>query len=339
MSYDAKTVGEIAARPPVFVVGCPRSGTTLLQVMLDTHPGLSIAHEGDFVTDVAFDPRFGEWSLDESLERSLALERFQGLELDANDARKLVAELAPGSYAEVARILFAARAAKHHKARWGNKSPHQLFHLDRLAGLFPDAQFVHIIRDGRECAVSWASMRPERSVATVYAGALLWRHAVRAGAAAGRRLGTGRYFEIHLEQLVAEPRATLASVCDFLEVDFSEQMIDYRATARSKVPKSHQQFHPAIDQPLTAGLRDWRSGLTAREQRSLEVLLRQQLEALDYGVAPPARLAPGDWAGAASAFVLGSASEAWANRHGLRRELLRRQAALASSVRRRRVGA
>src|SRR6202021_77236 len=100
----------------------------------------------------------------------------------------------PRSVPELLRLVVAARAVATGKQRWGNKTPKQVFYLPALARLFPDALFVHVVRDGRQVTISRSTLEGGHS--SLLLNALLWREAVRAGHSAGERLGSARYFEL-----------------------------------------------------------------------------------------------------------------------------------------------
>src|SRR4051812_8879868 len=116
-----------------FVVGCSRSGTTLVRAMLDAHPLVAVPPESHFA--LAPDVR--------GLRRALSRERWFALwEIEAPDLRGL-------DVADAVRALFAAYAERQGKPRYADKTPHYVSHLPLFAERFPEARFVHVIRDGR----------------------------------------------------------------------------------------------------------------------------------------------------------------------------------------------
>ena len=125
------------ADSPIFIIGCGRSGTTLLRMMLDSHPRISAGEETKFLTDLQ--PIVGEhWSLLSAygFSREWWLDRIRAFYGDFQ----------------------AEYLAKRGKQRWAEKTPGYTFHLDFIAELFPDAQYVHVIRDGRDVALSWEKL-------------------------------------------------------------------------------------------------------------------------------------------------------------------------------------
>lgn len=269
------------------MVGFPRSGTTLLRVMLDRHPRLAVPPESHFVV---FAPR---WLLSRSpalaIRHVLAHPRFRAWGLDPGHVRCLVTEARPRTYNEVVRAVFAAYAASQDKPRWGDKTPLYVKHMGTLAREFPDARFVHVIRDGREAAASVAEQ--DWGEPSAVAAAYGWRRAVGAGRRAGARLGPDRYLEVRLEDLVARPEATLQRVCRFLDEPYAPEMLEYhRDTARREPWASPTSMHRHVLRPPTPGLRDWRVGQSPTQQRAVEAACRRRLAELGYP-APPASLA------------------------------------------------
>jgi hypothetical protein len=141
---------------PVFIVGCERSGTTLVRLMLDSHPAFAIPDESHFIVEL-HRRRRSRQAPAQTVERALAHPRFERWGLDPALVRRRIARDPPRSFASAMRVLFAAYAAVQGKPRWGDKSPPYTAHIPLLARLFPQARFVHVIRDGREVAASLAS--------------------------------------------------------------------------------------------------------------------------------------------------------------------------------------
>ena len=127
---------------------------------------------------------------------------------------------------EAIAAVFAAYAAQRGKPRWGDKTPLYMQHLDLLDRLFPDARFVHPIRDGRDAALSFLAVPPglmtegwghPRDAAGF---ACQWAIEVRAARRLGARVGADRYLEVRYEELVADPDTVLRAVCAFAELEF-----------------------------------------------------------------------------------------------------------------------
>ena len=170
------------------------------------------------------------------------------------------------------------------KPRWGDKTPGYVEHLPHLAALFPTATFVHLIRDGRDVATSLAEW--PWGPASPVAGAFWWRRKVRAGRRAGARLGPGRYLELRLEDLIQDPESELRRLCTFIGEEFEPAMLEYQGSAAEWMRRPQETLmaftHPHLTKPPTAGLRDWRRGLTDGHQQAIEAACAPLLRELGY---------------------------------------------------------
>ncbi|QKG22278.1 sulfotransferase family protein [Actinomadura verrucosospora] len=239
---------------PVFVLGCPRSGTTLLQQMLHSHRRLAVPSETRFV-HVAYARRlrFGDLRAEPN-RRALAewITAGDGTKFDALglDAAAVVDDIAAGppTLGSALAAVFRRYAREHGKARWGDKRPSYFRKVPMLLRLFPDAQFVHLVRDGRDAVSSLARMPWYDG--DVHSAALTWREAVDTGSRLARRLGPDRYYEMRYEDLVADPERSLFMLCGFLEEEYDEAMAEPHHHARRTVPAErrwHLRTHEAVN--------------------------------------------------------------------------------------------
>ena len=259
---------------PFFIIGCPRSGTTVVRVILDGHSRLSIPPESHFVVGLG-----GRLRGTVTVDDILAHPEVRGWAMDEVRVRGEIERRRPADYAELVRAVFESYAAAHGKPPWGDKTPGYVSHTRRLLRLFSDAQLVHVIRDGRDVAASLREQAwgPRRAAV----GAYWWRRKVAAGRRAGSRLGPDQYLELRLEDLIAHPEAQTRRLCAFLGESFEAPMLDFPSRATEMFDADDAVTHH-VRKPLTAGLRDWRDGLGPREQRAVEALCHRQLGRLTY---------------------------------------------------------
>ncbi|MGH8869665.1 MAG: sulfotransferase family protein [Actinomycetes bacterium] len=273
---------------PIFVVGCPRSGTTLLQVMLHAHPRIAIPPETRFVVHAYRErQRFGDLTV-ESNRRELArwlTERREGkfrvLKLDADEVADQIMA-GPPTLGSAVGIVLRAYANRFGKPRWGDKRPGYWQDVDVLLRLFPDAQIVHIVRDGRACVASlkrmaWWNTGVDGGVAT-------WLMAQERVRKDTRHLSEGSYHELHYEHLVNDPEAELRRLCGFLGERFDEEMLKTTDVARYAVPKKKTRAHHvrltgAVD---TAAVESWREGLEPHEIGLMEWVAGRRLRSCGY---------------------------------------------------------
>lgn len=284
----------MGAQRPIFVLGCPRSGTTLLQLMLHAHHRIAIPPETRFVlTSYRSRNDFGdlrEESSRRALARSIVGERrtlFYDLGLDA---REITDEIVAGppTLGSALGAVFRAYARRFGKPRWGDKRPGYYEYIPALLRLFPDAQIVHLIRDGRDCVASL--MRMPWFQQDIYGAVCTWLEAIDSGRRAARRLPADSYVELRYEQLVADPPGRLAELCDFLGEDYDPAMAEPHKIADVAIPE-RKTWHAENRSRVTAARSgSWRERLEPWEVSLCETAMGSRLRSLGYELsgAPPA---------------------------------------------------
>lgn len=279
--------------PMVFIVGTGRCGSTLLRLMLDSHPELAIPEEALFLPQLITAAQQGT-SLDE-LAQILATHRDwskYGL-----DAHVLLEDARRSGDAPLAALLlsfYRAYAGRFGKRRYGDKTIAAAYYIPALREVFPDARFVHLIRDGRDVALSmrglWWTFDSIAAAAAHWAVTIL---TVRADAP-----GPDQYLELRYEDLVCEPEAVLRRVCAFLDLPWHQGMLDYpeRAAARLEevpdgiawdggvIPSERVRLAHlmTLQAPTGSRIGAWRGKLDAKEVRSFELLAGSLLAELGY---------------------------------------------------------
>jgi hypothetical protein len=301
--------------PAPFVVGVGRSGTTLLRMMLDAHPELAVPPETHFVPDVIYageklrmsperlckvvvhdrHRRWGDFGLAEEdyLERLRAIPR-----LNASDALRAFYE------------LYAERVGK---PRWGDKTPDYVKKVRRISRILPEARFVHVIRDGRDVALSHnkrIARRGEQGRPPVPAGEMArrWRKRIeKARYDARDSRAVGHYIEVRYEDIVTETEPTVRRICEFLELRYDPVMLDYHQRAEERLQemardlpagqgRPHRpgeerlQAHALLKEPPQAErVEVWREEMSAADVAEFELIAGELLAELDYETASSAR--------------------------------------------------
>ena len=269
--------------PPLLVLGVSRSGTTLLRVILDRSPGVAIPDESFFVPLLA--RRHGSTvDADRFLDDVARIPTIRAWGVRADDVASRVRSGMPTGDAIAA--IFAAYADHAGKPRWGAKTPMYMRHLTLLERLFPAAQYVHLVRDGRDAALSFLEM-PEGTFTRTWAHptspaefACLWRKEVGDARSLGRRVGQRRYLEVRYEELVADPDGIVSAICAFAEIPFAQGMLAY-PEAVDVSDKPHQQ---RLLRPPTTGVRSWRDDMSADDVTAFEEVAGDLLAELGYEV-------------------------------------------------------
>jgi hypothetical protein len=283
----------MGADRPIFVLGCPRSGTTLLQLMLHAHPRIAIPPETRFVL-TTYEARntFGDLR-DESRRQALASSivdqrqtLFYDLGLAADEIRAEIVA-GPPTLGSAIGTVFRAYARRFDKPRWGDKRPGYYQYIPALLRMFPDAQIVNLIRDGRDCVASLMSM--PWFTQDFYAAICTWIEAIDSGRQAARRLPAGVYFELQYEQLVADPAAHLAGLCEFLGEDYDDAMAQPHRIAASTIPE-RKTWHADTQRTVAASpAGTWRDRLEPWQISVCEAAMGSRLRSLGYELSGAAR--------------------------------------------------
>jgi len=276
--------GESAVNPYVFIVGCPRSGTTLLQRLVNAHSQIAITPETHWIPRF-FEGRKGLTSEGMVTPKLIALlleqPRFTRLGVSREAFLAMIAGGRPPSYSSLVTAIFDLYGKAQGKVLVGDKTPGYVRRMHTLHGLWPEARFVHLIRDGRDVYLSTKHRplhRPKTGVFDTWAeepgltAAFWWELNVRAGRKAGSSLGPGLYYEMRYESLVARPREECEALCAFLGVRYDDAMLGFHETQKDKKAR----------RPVTPGLRDWRTQMRAEDLERFEAAAGELLDELQY---------------------------------------------------------
>lgn len=275
------------------IVGVGRSGTTLLRLMLDSHPELAMPPETGFLPEIQH--RQHELDADGLADLLVGARTWADFHLDADVLRAELRRLRPFSATAGTRCFYRLYAQRFDKPRWGDKTPVYGRHMLEIQELLREASFIHLIRDGRDVAVSLRPLwfAPSQDAATLAAH---WRD----GVAVARRDGARcrRYLEVRYEDLIAHAPAALRRICDFLALPFAAEMLSYPQRAAARIGEVEDQRqpgfvvtreqrlrqHPFVGSPPRADrIGRWRGEMSAGDVRAFEEVAGELLESLGYG--------------------------------------------------------
>jgi hypothetical protein len=276
------------SKAPVFVLGCGRSGTTLLYHMLLSSGNFAVYRTESNVINL-LEPRFGNLSVGRNQRRLLKawyesrLYTLSGLEKESLEGR-VRAECRNGG--DFLRIIMEEMAHKQGVARWADTTPEHLLHLHRIKATIPTALVIHIIRDGRDVALStdklgYIHALPWDRKPSVMVCGLYWQWIVNKGRKDGRALG-GDYTEVRFEDLVNRPRETLARLGSFIEHDLDYDQIQRVGIGSVSAPNSSFENRSAEGFSPTGR---WKSGFSKQNLQIFEGLVGATLEELGYELA------------------------------------------------------
>jgi Sulfotransferase family len=278
MDPQREVTARTEAGPPFFIVGSARSGTTLLRLMLNAHPDIAVPPESRFVVELY---KGSDTVMTSELLVALAgHKRFQAWDLPIEAVREELGPTPSTEYADAMRAAYRAYARVHGKVRWGDKTPRYVEHLPFLAKLFPDARFIHLVRDGRNVALSYADV--PFGPKTIAKAARLWAERVASGVANGRDLGARRYMEIRYEDMVEDAKGQARQVCDFLELPFDPGMLEYTERARDAILPRAGQYNPHVVERPRPHVRTWERDMPDSHVEIFEAVAGPVLDRLGY---------------------------------------------------------
>jgi hypothetical protein len=289
-------------RPMPFIVGSPRSGTTLLRFMLDSHPELAIPPETGFL---GFRPKFwwrGDKLREEFFQALIGHPRptpaWPDFEIPEEAFREALLEINPFTIPEGYRAFYRLYSARFNKSRWGDKTPLYCLELNAIRRALPEARFIHLIRDGRDAALSlrrmWFSPGWEIETQAAY-----WRKCVLAAREAG--LERPDYLEVRYEDLILKTRETLERICAHVCLDYDDAMLSYytRAPARLREHKGRslpdgttlrtqeqrlRQQERTTRPPDPACVFAWKREMSTEEREGFQLVAGDLLKDLGYEV-------------------------------------------------------
>jgi hypothetical protein len=275
--------------PFVFLLGCPRSGTTLLRRLVNAHPEIAIVPEIRWLADRY---KYREGLTEDGrltpafLGRLRNFGRFSPIPLEPRELADLVESRMSISYADFMSALFDVYGRKQGKVLVGQKNADHAVPMDipTLHELWPQAKFIHLIRDGRDVCLSLLHWRIREKVGRLFStwvddpvatAAVWWEWQVRLAVECGDQIGPSLYMEVRYEDLVSRSAEVCARLCEFMGVKFDEAMLRFHENPPRQNPKQ-----PWL--PPTPGRRDWRSQMSSEDQARFEAVAGGLLDELGY---------------------------------------------------------
>jgi hypothetical protein len=287
-----------AGPPAPFIVGVGRSGTTLLRLMLDSHPELAIGPETGFAPEVVRACRKHRASPEELVDLIRAQRSWGDFDLDEAELERRFAAADRLDAGAALRALYGLYAEGQGKPRWGDKTPAYVKRMPMIAGALPEARFIHVIRDGRDVAISRARRADEPATPERAAGT--WKKRIlRAREQAGR---LDHYLEVRYEDLVTDTEATLRRVAELVELPWDEAMLAYHERAEERLAEISRDL-PAVgskgersgseraaahalakEPPKPERIAAWRRQMSRADRASYEAIAGDLLAVLGYEV-------------------------------------------------------
>jgi sulfotransferase family protein len=268
---------------PFFIIGAQRSGTTMLRLMLNSHPKLAVPFESGFIPQYYLKHvEYGDLKIKENAEKLLEAISENSFvkrgKLIQNPHAILSNPIA--SYRDLVNAIFLEYAKRNGKERWGDKTPSYATELDILWHMFPGCRFVHLIRDGRDVAVSLG--RLEWGSGHIPTVAEDWRWITTLAHKIGSVLGE-HYLEVRYEDLVLYTEETLRSICAFLKEPFHEDMLTFHVTAEREMPSESMKWHQtSVQAPDESKVFMWKQRMSLSDRIIFEQIAGSTLDLFGY---------------------------------------------------------
>lgn len=291
-----------ARRAPFpFVVGMNRSGTTLLRMMLDAHPDLTIPPETHFVPALIKACKQDGATPESALEAMKSAREWGDFEISDEEMLgrlRALPSLRPGP---AVRAFYEIYAERQGKPRYGEKTPTYVERMKLIQRALPEAHFVHVIRDGRDVALSVL----DRTVRELTAGDIARRWRKKVLQARDDAPALEHYMEIRYEDLILETEPTLQRVCDFCRLDWRDDLLRYHERSADRLQEMARALpgggrsqeltverrlatHAMTTKPPSADrVQRWRKQMSEQQRLDFEERAGDLLADLGYPVGEP----------------------------------------------------
>ena len=238
-------------KPVPFIVGVGRSGTTMLRLMLDSHPDLAIPPETHFVPDVIDAINDGAGP-DKVVEVMQSVRQWGDLHMEPDDVRARLEAVSDWNAGNALRAFYAIYGERQSKPRVGEKTPAYVRKMRLIEKAMPEARFIHVIRDGRDVALSrWKRTLGDKEPAPATQVAEGWQRRIRRAQRQGAKLN--HYHELRYEDLVTDTEPNLRRIAEFLELDWDPVMMRYYEGAAERMAEMARDLPPTDGKPTRPG--------------------------------------------------------------------------------------
>jgi hypothetical protein len=275
-----KSLNELDGLPLFFIIGRGRSGSTLLRSMLDAHPSVMIPLESRFIQFLYYNfPAKGPWTSKTALQALDALESgFEPLNLQRDSLLEEIERLRSGlNLSRFCKLIYLHTRSEYEKEKiriLGDKNPRYSFFIPQLHKLFPEAKFIHLVRDYRDNIVAvQRAGKLIRESGNPYFALGRWRLYNRQ-VLKYQEKNPDSFQRVHFEELIRNPKLVMQKLCRFLDVDYYPGMLDYhKQLGRNFEEQSFSQLHKSLRTPFDPSkIGEWKGLLPGRTALRCEVL-------------------------------------------------------------------
>lgn len=230
--------------PPFFILSNPRSGSSMLRIICESHSKLCVPPESGFME--WWYPKYGEWQVEDSKNKNMvndfvadlmSSKKIETWHLDATVLAGLIQSEVPRNYAALISLVYITFAKMKGKQLnyWGDKNNYYIHKTELLHRLYPNAKYIHLVRDGRDVATSYMALKNIKTTSP-YAPKLNseikeianeWNQNNRDLLDFFTKIESGRVLRIRFEDMLENLEDTCKNLCAFLNIPFETRMLHY----------------------------------------------------------------------------------------------------------------
>jgi hypothetical protein len=284
---------------PFFILGNPRSGTTLVRLMFDANPLITVPPECGFA--VWFFNKYKIWkelenakNISDFIKDLKTAKKIDTWNLNFKKLNEQLLQSNPKSYSELINNIYIYYALNQNKTieLWGDKNNFYINHIKEITSIFPEARFIHLVRDGRDVACSYKELG-NKNIISNFAPKLPtdikdianeWK---TNNEVILRDLfqysNEELYLTVKYEDLILENEPLLRNLCNFLDINFHENMLEHYNYSKSYEPNEYMQWKTNTDKPLLKNrINRYKKELTEHEIEDFTKLAGSTLKRFDY---------------------------------------------------------
>ncbi len=275
---------------PFFIFGAPRSGTSLLSRMLNQHSRLAVPFESQlFRYWTPLLPLYGDLrepgrceALVDDILACPVIRKFSPVP----QRRAVLATLPSRDFGGVVAGVLGAFAKSQGKTRWGEKSPYHAYHWNEIRSCFPRARVLHIVRDGRDTALSF--LRARQGPKTIFAAAQIWRRYLEQMQQIREHSEPAGFLELHYCELLDRPEKVLGEVFRFLGESYESDALEFHldATPYETDAINAENLHRPL---MSQNQQKWRREMSPRALEIFEAVAGETLQRHGYELSCPQR--------------------------------------------------
>ena len=285
---------------PIFIVGCPRSGTTILAKILNNHSQIASATEIHFFNHLTKLKKYNWQNIDDNFLKTLfketRIEDFCSLlKVDFEEFKAQFESITitnslaieEQNQKRIFDTLMLLLLKRNNKEVCCEKTPQHLLSVAKILSLYPDAKIIHLVRYGRDTVNSLVKMpwRPEG----LLNNSRFWKQYAKTGMQLSERYtqSSNNFHSLKYEDLLLNPQESIKALCNFVELEFEDTMLSMQQAItdnKSNIFSSWESSwkYKAMEELDSTRVGAWQKELNEKDQILLNWHLRKELEALGY---------------------------------------------------------